>query len=433
MSIRHASLLAAPVLFVTLAPATALPHTTVTPIDAALTRWDMASARAIVAKMPDGAERCAVEGVIASRENRLEDAASLLSRCIPLLEQTMSPRVDPAVDTLVDVYRRGGDYAREHDLIDHWLKAHVYAKQTDRYANFASEGRRVLTLRDVRPIGPTGDTATYLTTYVNPLGTRSVDLTVNGRKLPWMIDTGANYSVLSESAARRMKLTLRDASYEVVGSTDHSVTTRFAVVPRLPIGGIVLHNVVAAVVPDAALYMRSPRYNYQIEAALGYPALAQLGRFRMDAHGTLTIDRAGPLLRSGARLYMDQLTPLVEVEISGDKQLFKIDTGATRTTLYASYAARFSKSAGTWRRTRTTATGLGGRIASEAAIEPRLQVVADGRSITERDVSVALKGNRNDPFLGNIGQPLLMANGSYTFDFRTMRILFGPEVPASEL
>lgn len=344
-----------------------------------------------------------------------------------MLERVGSTRSDGAMDTLVDVYRRSGDYAREYDLIDRWLKAHAAAKGTDQYVNYAGEGRIAFLLRDVRPTAPTGQSKAALRSYVNPLGTRSVDLTVHGTTLPWMIDTGANYSVVSESAARRLGLTIRDAKYEVQGSTAHTVTTRLAVVDDLPIGGVELHNVVALVVPDAALLMRSAGGDYQIDAALGLTALAQLGRFRLDADGSFTVDRSGPLLRSGARLYMEQLTPVVEVEIEGRRRFLKIDTGATRTTLNAGYAARFEKSAGTWRRTRRTSLGMGGRIEQEVAILPRLQAMAGGRSISELDVPIEIKGDAKGPILGNIGQPLLMSNGGYTFDFRSMRVLFGKD------
>jgi hypothetical protein len=264
-----------------------------------------------------------------------------------------------------------------------------------------------------------------LQTYRNALGTRNVDLTVRGVTLPWMIDTGANYSIVSESAARRMKLTVRDAGYHVAGSTGHSVVTRIAVIDRLPVGSVILRNVVAIVAPDAAMHIRTARADYQIEAALGYPAMAMLGRFRIDPDGTFAIDRNAPLLGSGATLYMNQLTPVAEVEIAGRKSLLSIDTGARRTTLYASYAARFDDRASLWSKTRDTSSGLGGSIESDVLIEPQLTIRAGGQIVVERDVSIALDGDKASPILGNLGQPALSANGSYTVDFRSMRLLLG--------
>ena len=45
-------------------------------VDAALARWDMGEARTLAQAMPEGAERCAVEGVIANRENRIKEASN---------------------------------------------------------------------------------------------------------------------------------------------------------------------------------------------------------------------------------------------------------------------------------------------------------------------------------------------------------------------
>jgi predicted aspartyl protease len=395
------------------------------PVDAALAQWDMAEARTLAAAMPGGADRCAVEGVIANRENRLDAAARLLPPCLAALERTQSPRAYEAFDTLLDTYRRRGEYTKQHRLIVRWLGGHADRTDPDKLADLRNELGTAAVLRDVPRPKPTGSRTATVRSYLNVLGTRNVDLTVRGVTLPWMIDTGANYSVVSEGAARRMKLTVRDAGYQVAGSTGHSVPTRIAAIDRLSIGGVLLQNVVALVVPDAALYIRSPRGDYQIEAILGYPALAQLGRLRIDPDGTFAIDRNAPLLRSGATLYMNQLTPVAEVEIAGRKGLLSIDTGANRTTLYASYTARLVDRAHLWPKKRDTSLGLGGSIEGDVAVEPELVIKAGAATVIEHDVTVALDGDRAAPILGNLGQSGLTVKGSYTFDFRSMRLLLG--------
>lgn len=400
------------------------------PVDAALARWDMAEARLLAARMPRGADRCAIEGMIASRENRLGAAEKLLSRCLVSLERTCSPRARAALDALVDVYRRRGEYGHEYALIARWLDAHAATRDPSELVDLQNELGTAAALRELARRAPTGSGTAVLRSYINPLGTRSVDLTVGGITLPWMIDTGANYSVVSEKAARRMGLKVRHTSYNVAGSTGHSVAARLAVIDSLPVGGVILHDVVAIVVPDEALHIRSSRANYQIEAALGYPALAQLGRFRIDPDGAFTINIDAPLLRSGATLYMKELTPVAEVKIAGRKSLFSVDTGAMRTDLYASYANRFGDRAPKWTRKKDGSSGLGGNAEAEVAVEPQLTMVADGRSVTQEDVSIALDGDRSAAILGNLGQPFLTANGSYTFDFRSMRLLLGDEASA---
>lgn len=84
-------------LAVAAAPAAAAPSPppAVLPIDAALARWDMAEARSLAATMPASADRCAVEGIIASRANQIETAAKLLASCLAALERNGSRRAEP--------------------------------------------------------------------------------------------------------------------------------------------------------------------------------------------------------------------------------------------------------------------------------------------------------------------------------------------------
>ncbi|WP_343617296.1 retropepsin-like aspartic protease [Novosphingobium sp.] len=397
------------------------------PVDNALARWDMAEARMLAQAMPEGAERCAAEGVIANRNNHLRAAAKSLSRCLVALERTRSPQAQEAFETLFDTYRRSGEFGKEYRLIVRWLNAHADHMDSDQLADLRSELGMAAVLRNLARPAATGSRSATLRGYRNVLGTQNVDLTVGGVTLAWNIDTGANYSVLSESAARRMRLPVRDAPLHTVGLTGHSVPTRIAVIGRLPVGGIILRNVVVIVVPDAALLIRSPRTDYQIDAILGCPALAQLGRFRIDADGTFSIDRGSSLLRSGATLYMNQLTPVAAVDIQGHRSLVSIDTGANRSSLHASYATRFADRASLWSRKRDTTLGLGGGTDGDVAIEPRLAITAGTATVIEQDVSVTLEGDKTAIILGNLGQPALTAKGSYTFDFRSMRLMLGPD------
>lgn len=403
------------------------PPTAALPVDAALARWDMAEARALAQAIPKGADRCVVEGIIANRDNHLDAAARLLAPCLAALERTRSPRAQQAFETLLDTYRRRGEYGKEYRLVVRWLAAHQDRADPEKLADLRNELGTAAALRGLSRRRAAGARTALLRSYFNILGTRNVDLTVRGIALPWMIDTGANYSVVSESAARRMRLAVRDARYQVSGTTGHSVPTRIAVIDRLPVGGVMLRDVVAIVVPDAALRIRPPHLDYQIEAILGYPALAQLGRFRLDPDGTFAIDRNAPLLRSGATLYMNELTPVAEVEIAGLKGLLSIDTGANRTTLYASYAARFADRARHWSRKRDTSLGLGGSNEGDVAVEPQLTIRAGAAIVTEHEVAVTLDGDKAAPILGNLGQSGLTAKGSYTVDFRSMRLLLGVE------
>ncbi|TCP29538.1 retropepsin-like aspartic protease [Sphingomonas sp. BK235] len=418
-------------LAVAAAPAAAAPSPSaaVLRVDAALERWDMAEARSLAATMPPGADRCAVEGIITSRTNQLETAAKLLPPCLAALERNRSHRAETVFETLLNTYLRRGEYGKHYALLARWLGTRREHIDPNRLSDLRDQLATAAVLRDLPKPSVTGRQTATLRTYLNVLGTRTIDLTVRDVTLPWLIDTGANFSVVSESAARRLRLEVRDAGYHVAGSTGHAVTARLAVIDKLPVGGVILRNMMAIVVPDEALRIRAPHADYRIDAVLGLPALTQFGRFRIEREGDMTINRDAPPLRSGALLFMNELTPLAEVEIAGRRSLMSIDTGANRTTLYASYAASFTDRARLWPRTRDATLGLGGISDAETALEPELTIGVGAATVAEHGVPVALDGDRASPILGNLGQSGLSARCSYTFDFRSMRLLLGDEAP----
>ena len=116
-------------------PNAAAPAENLLPVDAALARWDMAEARILARALPKGAERCAVEGIIATRDNRLDEVSESLPRCLAILEQTHSPRAHAAFEALLDTYFRQGAYRKEYALIVRWLAAHGEPVDPDELAD----------------------------------------------------------------------------------------------------------------------------------------------------------------------------------------------------------------------------------------------------------------------------------------------------------
>ncbi len=85
------------------------------------------------------------------------------------------------------------------------------------------------TLRDVPAQTVTLDDSGTIQARRNGLGTWNVPVDVNGLSGDWIFDTGANLSTITESEARRMKLTVRDTATYVSGSTGKKNPLRLAV------------------------------------------------------------------------------------------------------------------------------------------------------------------------------------------------------------
>jgi hypothetical protein len=80
---------------------------------------------------------------------------------------------------------------------------------------------------------------------VLPIGTPVAELVVNGVPEPWLLDTGANQSVVSRTFAERLGVTpLPGVSSVGSGVTGRQSSLRVAVLPTMQVGGATLTNVV---------------------------------------------------------------------------------------------------------------------------------------------------------------------------------------------
>jgi len=104
---------------------------------------------------------------------------------------------------------------------------------------------------------------------------------INGQRIGFMIDTGASVIALNESSAARFGLRPSRGDYKATVSTANgtikAAATRLAMVD---IGGIVLHDVDAMVLPDEALS----------ENLLGLSFLSRLKRFEY-AKGKMVLEQ----------------------------------------------------------------------------------------------------------------------------------------------
>jgi hypothetical protein len=121
-------------------------------------------------------------------------------------------------------------------------------------------------------------------------------VTVNGSAVQWVLDTGANFSVLSESEARMLGMALAGGTGEIADSAGGAAAARMAVAQSVTIGGTELRDVSMLAFPDDR-----PPWN-ELEPGhrgiVGLPLALALDNIRWTSSGTC---ETGPR-RSGSRL-----------------------------------------------------------------------------------------------------------------------------------
>ncbi len=269
-------------------------------------------------------------------------------------------------------------------------------------------------------------------THSDRLKSITADLTVHNITAPWILDTGANFSVVSESFAHQLGLTLSTGIAHTQGATGAENPLRVAILDTLPIGNATLHNVILLVLPDANLTLQSGRKSHVIPAILGYPVFQALGiiRFTHDHHF-----QAGPTLplagnaspSDAAPIYMEKLNILFSCRTHNLSRLFLFDSGANATTFFLPYYREFPADLLHEAQGTRNGYGAGGTSTDQVYILAHVDLELANRLIDLEHIAV-FKNPTNtlaDEYEGSLGRDLINSLDSLTLDLIHNRVYPG--------
>ncbi|MBV9625501.1 MAG: aspartyl protease family protein, partial [Acidobacteria bacterium] len=398
-------------------------------LDADLKEFRIEKIESALRRMPAGPEHDYFAGVLANRAGHLEDSIRLLNNALPTIRKSESERAAIALEALADDYNKSfryGDAARTYDDL-----LSQFGSQFDQLRlQGTKDDARVMHLLGGAP----AQTITWrgpvqLKTKHNPIGSIVTELQVNGTDEQWLLDTGANFSVVSRGFARRLGLKpLPGFGQTQAGVTGVENRLQVAVLPTLPIGGATLHNVIVLILDDSSLRVRFDHQTYQINAIVGYPVLQALqtitflhdDRFQAGGGTTPPAD--------GTPMYMKLMTPVIACVVQGSQLAFSLDTGASTTNLSVRYYQRFRTQAATWMKAENQSFGAGGVVRKKIYIQPKLDLLVGNETAKLEHVTVFSEpmGSGIDELYGNLGQDLVARFKSFTLDFSRMIFSLGP-------
>jgi predicted aspartyl protease len=167
-------------------------------------------------------------------------------------------------------------------------------------------------------------------------GLTRIAISIGGHPQDAVVDTGASFSAMSASAAKRFELRMIEGSASLASSTRDSVDTRLAVADQVEIAGTRFNSVVFLVMADDQLEFPLAG-GYKIDAIVGFPELYRLGRLRFAQH-TVRVESTseaspakGNLVLAGNKLY-------VAADLGGVCVPLYLDTGSNKSFLTALFA-----------------------------------------------------------------------------------------------
>jgi hypothetical protein len=112
-------------------------------------------------------------------------------------------------------------------------------------------------------------------------GVPEVRVSVGDETLNWIVDTGAEVSVLSVSVAQRLGARPLRSGIDIAGSTPGVASGGLAMIDRLRIDGAEIENLPVFVLPDEAVKLPPG----VLPPVLGAPVLYAFGRVSFSEHG----------------------------------------------------------------------------------------------------------------------------------------------------
>ncbi len=352
-------------------------------------------------------------GIVACAFNRLTDCDRNLS--VVMESWPKSDRARDAHEALAYAYQRAGDYPKAAAEIDALSKLTPDAPDVRNALSFYSS------LRNYPKLTVTSRQPSKIRYRIDD-GNMFIPVTINGRQAEYMVDTGANFSLISESEAKRLGLTIHQVTAKGSNATGGEVTFRTAMAEQFELGDTHLRNVAFLVVDDSQQpFVDVPQ---QQRGIIGLPVFLVLQTIRWRPDGVFEV--APEIDTATARdpnLFMEGGEIFVQAEFASRKITLLLDTGATTTRLWPKFASDFPKSVAPYRKNQSTEIrGVGGKVRLESVEVPELRLRIGGAEVTLHPGQVLLKETiaANRWRHGSLGLDLLSGSQTVTMDFRSM-------------
>ena len=380
-----------------------------------------------LAATPPGPTHDLFAGVLADRTSHLDESINLLA---PLAnDTTLSPaRRALILGSLADAHLKLFHYAQSSALYTRLLTEAPAGLSPALLKDDQDDADTIKLLLDAPPQTIDITAPIDLPTKSDRLSSITADLTVHNITTPWILDTGANFSVVSESFARQLGLTLSSGVAHTQGATGAENPLHIAILDTLPIGTATVHNVVLLVLPDANLTIGTgKKKTYVIPAILGYPVFQALGIIRFTHDHRFQAGPSLPLTGESAPIYMEKLNVLFSARTHNLSRLFLFDSGANATSFFLPYYRDFSADFLHEKQGTRNGYGAGGTSTDQVFILDHVDLELANRLINLAHIAV-FKNAQNtlaDSYEGALGRDLISALDSLTLDLIHDRVYPG--------
>jgi hypothetical protein len=248
--------------------------------------------------------------------------------------------------------------------------------------------------------------------------------TVNGLAGSYILDSGANLSVIAKPEADRLGLKVESTTTRLldINGIAGENPIGIAVAPDLWIGKTHLQNVAFYVVSGESPALDKLPYDHK--GLLGISVLIALRSFRIDTQDHVQIQAVPSSVSTPFPLAFAKGGVVIQTPLSGKMESFTLDTGANQTQLFAFFATKFPDLMSTAGKENCEVVGLSVKKEEDCTVLPSVKFSL-GREVALAHVPV-LRTPTTDASnwaAGNLGFDLLRKTTPVTVDFKNMQLL----------
>ncbi len=248
-----------------------------------------------------------------------------------------------------------------------------------------------------------------------------IPVTMNNKTEKYIFDTGANFSTMSESQAKKMGVRKLDAEFSITTSSRNALESKLGIADVMQIGNITFRNVVFIILPDKALKFAGGIY--KIDGIIGFPVIAQMQQIEITKDNHFK-SFTSSFKANAVNLGLEGNTPFVKVDFFGEDHLYIFDTGAGATIVGNLFYETYKDSLANAEEGSSRVAGAGGMEKISMRTAKNVHYVLGSAKNVLRSISIQLSGVTDllGNYYGIAGQDIFMQWKVMTINFDEMYV-----------
>jgi|WetSurMetagenome_2_1015567.scaffolds.fasta_scaffold39624_3 hypothetical protein len=255
-------------------------------------------------------------------------------------------------------------------------------------------------------------------------GLQNVTVSIQNDSVDFVFDTGAAFSVMIESVAKKYGVKILDGKVRTGTSTSKKVEGQMGLL-NIKLGPIELKNVAFLILPDSCLTFANGLY--VIKGVIGFPEIYAFSGFTIVDNKYLMVSQKN-LETTDKNFAIDGQYIIIRVIARNDTLPFIFDSGNQITVLSSAFFNKYkSEIVGKYKKETVETGGAGGIEKTEAYILDSLSISAGNSRYTLDSLRIYPKDLSGYDFkyvYGNFGQDYVTKFSEMRINFASMNIEF---------